>query len=106
MKLTTTDEIIGQLERGDVARDLATAIGEICAALEAAGEGKASLTLKLKFASKNEVVSIASDIKRDLPVKQRRTTTLFITDGCLSLQHPDQISMFGEQTPARTVPAA
>jgi len=107
MILKTTDEIIGALERGDLSRDFADAIHKCCEALEAAEEGAATVTLKLKFKAKNEVVSIRSNVTTSLPEKKRRETTLFLASGHLSQQHPDQIDIFDRDSGAgRTPPKA
>lgn len=103
MILNSTDDIMAALERGELSRDFTDAVGKVCEALESAEEGAASITIKLKFKSKNEVVSIRSSITTSLPEKKRRETMLFLSDGHLSLQHPDQIDIFsgGGERPAK-----
>lgn len=103
MILKSTDDIMAALERGQLSRDFAEAVGKVCEALEAAEEGAAGITIKLKFKAKAEVVSIKSSITTSLPEKKRRETMLFLADGALSLQHPDQIDIFssGGAQPAK-----
>jgi hypothetical protein len=106
VKLKTTDEIMGALERGELSKDFADAVRKCCEALIAAEEGKASVTLKISFSAKQEVCSIKSNVTTSLPEKKRRSTTLFLTDdGHLSQEHPDQIGMFdgGDRKPIRTI---
>ncbi|GAN49212.1 hypothetical protein ME121_3237 [Methylobacterium sp. ME121] len=95
MILSTTDEILGALERGDLSKDLAQSIRNVLQALVDADGGKGGVTLKLKITAKGEMVSFKADIVEQLPPKERRTSTFFVTgDGRLSLQHPDQVEMF------------
>lgn len=95
MKLKTTDEIMGALERGELSKDFADAVRKCCEALDLAEEGKASVTLKISFAAKHEVCTVKGNVTTSLPEKKRRSTTLFLTgDGHLSQEHPDQMGMF------------
>jgi hypothetical protein len=90
MKLTTTDEIIGALERGDLAKECAAKHEEVLQALVDQG-GNASLTVKLKFSAKAGSVTIKASVETTLSKKERRSSFFFLTDdGRLSLQHPDQ----------------
>lgn len=98
MILQTTDEILGHLERGDLAKDFAAAVREVCTALTEVEAGKGQVSLKLNFSTKGEMVSIKADLSTSLPKRERKTSSAFITaDGKLSLQHPNQIEMFSER---------
>lgn len=98
MILSTTDEIIGALERGDLSKDFSQAIRNVLAALVDQDGGKGGVALKLKISAKGEMVSIKADIVETLPPKERRSSNFFVTgDGRLSLQHPDQVEMFAER---------
>ena len=102
MILKTTDEILGHLERGDLAKDYAAEIHTVLEALSHVDDGSGSVTLKIKFAVKGEMVSAKAEITSTVPKKPRRSTSLFLTgDGRLSLQHPQQIPMFGESRSRR-----
>lgn len=95
MILNNIDEIMGALERGELAKDFATAIRNVLQALYDADGGKGGVTLKLKISAKAEMVTIKADIVEQLPPKDRRSSSFFMTgDGRLSLQHPDQVDMF------------
>ena len=99
MILQTTDEILGQLERGELARDYAVAVQEVLAALSELGGGKGSVSLKLTFDAKGEMVMITSSLTSSVPKKPRKSSNFFVTgDGRLSLQHPDQIDIFTRRT--------
>jgi len=98
MILRTTDEIFGALEKGDLSKDFATKVQEVLQALVDADGGNASVTLKLKFSSKGEMVTIKSKLDAVLPTQERRTSNFFVTSsGQLSLQHPNQIDIFAER---------
>lgn len=97
MILQTTEEILGGLEKGELSRDFAEKVREILQALVDADGGAASLSLKLKFNSKGEMVTIKSTLAAVLPTRERRTSNFFVTGGGhLSLQHPNQIDIFGD----------
>ena len=99
MILETTDEILGQLERGELARDFATSVQEVLQAIADLGGGKGSVSLKLTFDSKGEMVMISSKLESSIPKKPRKTSNFFVTgDGRLSLQHPAQIDIFSRRT--------
>lgn len=95
MILKNTDEIMGALEKGELSKDFAEKIHEVLEKLAELDSGSGSVTLKLKFSSKAEMVSIKSSVEAVLPKKERRTSNFFMTpDGRLSLQHPAQVDIF------------
>lgn len=103
MILSTTDEIMGALERGELSRDFQAAFQRVLQALTDQGDAKGGVTLKLKIATKSEMVSIKAEIVEQVPAKTRRTSNFFVThDGQLSLQHPDQVEMFNGGAPRRS----
>ncbi len=98
MILTTLDEIMGHMERGDFAKDAAVAFQDVLAALHEQDGGSGSVTLKFKMSAKGEMVSIKTTIDTTIPKRERKTSNAFITaDGRLSLQHPDQVDMFADK---------
>lgn len=95
MILSSTDEIIGALERGELSKDFSAAVREVLQALVDMDGGAGSITLKLKFNAKADMVSVKASLATVLPPKERRTSNFFVTgDGRLSLQHPNQIDIF------------
>ena len=100
MILKSAEEILGAMERGDLAKDFATAVNTVLAALAELGEGKGKVTLSLEFACKDEFVQVKGDIVEKLPKRKRKTSNFFMAgDGRLSLQHPNQVEMFGGGRP-------
>jgi hypothetical protein len=94
MILSTTDEILGALERGDLAKDFAAAVREVLSALGEMDAGAGGVSLKLKFSARGDMVSVKAKLETQLPPKERKSSNFFLTgDGRLSLQHPEQISM-------------
>lgn len=94
MILNTADEIMGALERGNLAKDWAEAIRDVIAGIQEQDEGKGSVTLKLAISVKGDMVSIKAKVDRVIPQRERKSTSFFATgDARLSLQHPDQIDM-------------
>ncbi|CAO4174906.1 hypothetical protein [Methylorubrum populi] len=102
MILSTTDEIMGALERGDLSRDFADSFRRVLAALNEQGDAKGGITLKLSIATKGDMVAIKGEIVEKIPAAARRTSNFFVTrEGQLSLQHPDQVEMFGTSRRSR-----
>jgi hypothetical protein len=102
MILKTAEEILGAMERGDLAKDFAIAVHNVLGALAEAEEGKAKVVLTLNFAAKDEFVQIKGEITEKVPAKKRKTSNFFMTgDGRLSLQHPNQVDMFNGDGPRR-----
>jgi hypothetical protein len=98
MILKTFDEIIGHMERGDFAKDAASAFQEVLQALHEQEGGNGSVTLKFKMSAKADMVTIATTIDTSIPKRARKTSNAFITsDGRLSLQHPAQVDMFASR---------
>jgi hypothetical protein len=104
MILKTTDEILGFLEKGHLSRDFAARVKELCGELVDMGEGSGTVTLKLTFSAKSDMVDIKSKLSSTLPEKKRKSSTAWITpDGEISLQHPDQapLPLRDENSPSR-----
>lgn len=94
MILKTWEEILGAFEKGNLAKDLAAEINKAGEALSHLDAGSATVALKLKFSTKNEMLSIKATLETTLPKNERRTSNFFLTsDGKLSLVHPDQVSI-------------
>lgn len=93
MILSTTDEIIGALERGDLSKDFAAAFRDTLATCRE-HEGKGSVTLKLAITAKGDMVTVKAKLETVTPKAERKTSNFFSTaDGRLSLTHPDQVDM-------------
>lgn len=94
MILKSWEEILGAFEKGNLAKDFAVEINKAGEALSHLDSGSATVTLKLKFSTKNEMVSVKADLETKLPKNERRTSNFFLTSkGELSLVHPDQVSI-------------
>lgn len=91
MILKSADEIIGHLEKGHLARDFAERLRELGELLVEMGEGSGSVSLKITYTAKGDLVDIKSKLTSTLPEKKRRSSSAWLMpDGRLSLQHPDQ----------------
>ena len=103
--------VLGLLERGNVTVDLTNELeivlkhlGEIAAQR---GKSKGSLTLKLSIGIENGAVHVDADFSTKLPKMPRPSTLFFLTaNGGLSLDHPNQISMFPREVDREAVKAA
>lgn len=94
MILKTWEEILGAFEKGNLAKDFAAEINKAGEALSHLDSGSATVTLKLKFSTKSEMVTVKADLETRLPKNERRSSNFFLTsDGRLSLVHPDQVSL-------------
>ena len=94
----TFTQLIQYLERGQFVRDADAAVQSIVEAISQNGSGSGSMTLKISLSYKDGSVVIKDHIDVKLPARERRSTTLFISDdNQLSTQHPDQIAMFEER---------
>ena len=103
MILRSLDEILGALERGQLTSDVNEAVREVGRALHAhESDASGSVTLKLVFKSKSEMVTVEAHIDTKMPKSKRRSTSFFLTgDGQLSLNHPQHITLF-ERSDRRT----
>lgn len=94
MILKTTEEILGALERGNLAKDVAEALRQVAGAIYEQDGGSGSVTLKFGLKGKGDMVTVTCDLAVKTPKTERRATNFFVTpDGRLSLQHPQQIDM-------------
>ncbi len=96
------DTLIAVLEQGDLKSDLNAEIAKVVARLHELSDENpkrkfsGSLTLKMKFAAENGMVTISNDITSTLPKIPRRSDIFWTTeDGALSTEHPAQTDMFG-----------
>ena len=92
-------QVIGTLERGDVAADLSEKMGALLVALQNASgpkrQAKGEIALTLRFTVEGPTVEIEAEIKTKEPKVKRGRSFMFQTvTGELSLEHPQQISMF------------
>jgi len=95
MILRTADEILGHLENGNLAKDFALGVHEVLEVLSGLDDGSGSVTMKLTFDAKGDMVTVKAKLDVKPPIKARRSTNMFLTrSGELSLQHPQQIEMF------------
>jgi hypothetical protein len=107
VKIRDATQIIGMLERGDLAADLSAQLAEVIdACREAAGPkatAKGSLTLKLDVEVEGVSITLSGDIVTKLPKLKRGSTFMFLTaDGALSTEHPNQASLFGDLKEVRS----
>lgn len=92
-------QIIGRVERGDLAVDLTREIDIVLQAVrDAAGpktSAKGSVTLKLNFEVTGVNLEILGDITSKVPKRPRAASMYFLTkDGEISDEHPDQDDLF------------
>jgi hypothetical protein len=91
-------EMLGLLSRGDFSRHCDKLLNEAIDALEAspADKCKAEITVKITLDYELGRVDIKADAKSKLPDTVKFMKTPFWTiDGQLSVEHPNQIDMFG-----------
>jgi hypothetical protein len=96
-------EMLGLLSRGDFSRHCDKLLNEAIDALEAspADKCKAEITVKITLDYELGRVDIKADAKSKLPDTVKFMKTPFWTiDGQLSVEHPNQIDMFGAPRPA------
>lgn len=106
MILKSWEEILGAFEKGNLAKDFAAEINKVGDALSHLDSGSATVTLKLKFSAKNEMVSVKATLESALPKTERRTSNFFLTSkGELSLVHPDQVTLDFERARKTSVDA-
>lgn len=88
--------LVELVARGRLVEKLDREVGELLAALDAAGDdGKASLTLTLTLQRVGDKTDVRAAVKTAPPAdKPLPAATLFNAEGGLSLQHPSQIDLF------------
>lgn len=89
--------VLELIARGRLIERLDEKTAEVLAALEAEDDdkAKASLQVKLSFQRVGDRTDITAAVQVTLPPdKPLPTTTLFVVEGGLSLQHPSQMDMF------------
>lgn len=93
--------VIGSLEEGELVAALSAALTDTLKKLKehagnrakSSAKGKVSLTIDLDVQQSG--VTITADIQAKLPKMPRRSTYFWVLDdGSLSLEHPQQMSMF------------
>lgn len=90
-------ELLGLLDAGKFERACDEALADALATLEALPkeEGTAKLTIELTIAYQSGRVDVQPVIKSKLPEGQAfGRTPLWVADGALSTQHPNQTDMF------------
>jgi hypothetical protein len=91
-------EMIGLLSRGDFSKHLDQQMTEAVDALEAcpADKCKAEITVKITLEYELGRIDIKAESKSKLPETVKFMKTPFwAIDGMLSVEHPNQIDMFG-----------
>lgn len=99
MKLRQATELIGALERGELAADLTEEIARVVQgcqeAAERTGKAKGLVTLKLAIEVEGKTATIEGSIEGKPPKLPRERTLYFVSnDGTLSTEHPQQTDMF------------
>src|SRR5579871_3855132 len=99
MKIRDATQIIGMLERGELAADLSTRLAEVIEACrEAAGPkstAKGEIALKLAIEVQGVSITLSGEIATKTPKLKRRGSVYFLTnDGAISTEHPQQTDMF------------
>lgn len=100
-RIRDAQTIIGTLESGEVAAELGRQITDALAKLkEIAGDrpkvkAKGEVALKLKLEVESGTATITAEIAQKLPKPVRGSSFFWVLDdGALSLEHPQQMSMF------------
>lgn len=96
--LTQATEILGHLQRGDVAAMASAEIRDTIKSLQdAAGpkrKVKGSVTIKLNFEVQGQSIAIDPEITSKRPRIEHGKSMYFITgDGGISTEHPQQLGM-------------
>lgn len=105
------DQLIANLEDGDLNNDLSAAVHEIVGALTShvidhGGKPKGKLVLTLDFKLEGSAFEIKPSIKKDLPVPPRATAYLWSTgDSLLTPVNPKQMQMFSGPRPVHPASA-
>ncbi len=99
MKIRDATQVIGMLERGDLAAALTEKLQEVIDAVrDAAGPkttAKGSLTLRIDVAVQGVQITLEGDIASKTPKIKRAATVYFLSpDGSISTEHPQQAEMF------------
>lgn len=97
--MRTFREMLGLLARGDFSRKCDEEMEKVILALEEmpADKGKATMTITVDFNYELGRIDIDPKVKVKLPETAKFVKTPFWTvDGMLSVEHPNQIDMFGK----------
>lgn len=101
-RIRDAQTIIGTLESGEVSAELGRQITDALSKLkEIAGDrakvkAKGSVSLILKLEVESGTATITAEIAQKLPKPVRGSSFFWVLDdGALSLEHPQQMSMFG-----------
>lgn len=112
-KIRDASTIIGLLENGQLNPALSEEIADTLNKLSEMSEDnphatfKGTTTLKLSFAVKDGMVTIAADMASSTPKRPRKNTVFWVVeDGALSTEHPRQHDMFVTREVPRSDPAA
>lgn len=96
--LRTFREMLGLVSRGDFSRHLDEKLNEALEALEQcpADKCKAEITVKVVLDYELGRIDVKPEVKVKLPDTAKFVKTPFwVVDGHLSVEHPNQIDMFG-----------
>jgi len=99
-KLKSIDEVLVNLEDGDLVRELSAELQKAAAYLKEhaadrgkGGKAKGSITLKINLEVQGSSLTFESDYDVKLPKKPRASTTLFVSNkGEVMTGHPRQES--------------
>lgn len=104
--ITQFDEMLKELERGQLTAHLSTELRSMVTALLAAKEGgnaepKGAITLTIGFHLKEEgMISVLGSVRAKHPVLPRQKSVFFpAEDGALSRRHPSQSDLFESGKP-------
>jgi hypothetical protein len=100
-KIRDMQSIIGLIEDGEFNTELSSEARDVLSKLTNMSQeqrGKSitgSVTVKLKFTVKDDLVEIASTFDTNVPKRPRKSSHFWIVeDGALSTEHPRQHDMF------------
>lgn len=109
-RISQATEIIGMIERGDLNADLSKVICDVLTQLQDQAsekrkvKGEVKLTLKFEVQGKSVEIEPTIDFKVPKPVRAK--SIYFVTEGALSLDHPNQEDMFRGPRVAETTRAS
>ena len=106
MKIRDATQIIGMLERGDLAAALTEELSKVVEACrEAAGpktKAKGQVTLKIEIEVEGVQITLTGDIGSKTPKAPRAGSIYFLApDGAISTEHPQQMDMFPRDAAGR-----
>lgn len=95
--ITSTGQLLALLNRGKFSEAVNAQLQEALSTLEAipAEKGKAEIIISLKIDYQGGFLNITPSVKSKLPEEGFPASPFWIVDGQLSVQHPNQVEMFG-----------